>query len=834
MNRRWFWTVALGALFSPQLAHAITPLAGEMAEARRWAAAKFEGIQDAKAAEPATGRLLVLANHDPVQQNIRNGRPMQLGDRQYARGLYCHAVSKIVVRLAGAGKTFSATIGVDNNENTSGGGGTVAFSVTVGEKKVFQSEVMKAATPSRPVQVDLGGATEFVLEVSDGGDGISCDQADWADAKVVLADGKSLWLGEMPVFGAETRPYSTEPLFSFVYGGKPSAEFLKAWKCERSSRQADPRRKQHAIVYTDPTTSLVVRCEGTEFKDFPAVEWVITLQNQGTADTPIIENIQAMDVAIPQPFVVPPVLHWAKGGVASFDDFMPQETELKGDAKLHFQPGGGRSSNQVLPFFNLAKASGGVVAAVGWSGEWAADFATAPGAIQVRAGMARTHLVLHPKETIRTPRVLMLFYGQDRWRGQNLLRQFILTHHRPMKDGKPLIAPITWGNWGGTSAEVHLDNIRNIIEHKLPIDYYWIDAGWYGKLGVEDWAGNVGFWTLKKDLYPNGMKALSDVLKAAGRELMVWFEPERVITGTPWANEHPDWCLNVGNGNTLLMNLGNPEACKYVTDFVSKKIDEFGLGCYRQDFNMDPLPYWQAHDAHNRQGISEIRHIEGLYAYWDGLLERHPHLIIDNCASGGRRIDLETTSRAVPYWRTDGPRDAVAHQCHSYGLMAWVPLSAISEDREGDTYEFRSSMCSALCINWFHSGDGPQQKMPADAPFAWGKKILDEYLTIRHFYYGDYYPLTTYAQDQAAWMGWQFDRPEQGDGMVQMFRRAKSPYESIRVALRGLDPDATYAITNLDVPGSQEMSGRELLDSGLPIEIKDRPGAVVITYKKKP
>ena len=52
-----------------------------------------------------------------------------------------------------------------------------------------------------------------------------------------------------------------------------------------------------------------------------------------------------------------------------------------------------------------------------------------------------------------------------------------------------LVAPITCGNWGGTRAEVHLDNIRKFIQHQLPIEYYWIDAEWYrpGQLGGERW-----------------------------------------------------------------------------------------------------------------------------------------------------------------------------------------------------------------------------------------------------------------------------------------------------------------------------------------------------------
>ena len=267
------------------------------------------------------------------------------------------------------------------------------------------------------------------------------------------------------------------------------------------------------------------------------MEWVASLANQGTTNTPLLEDIQALDDALPVPLRGEATLHWAKGGVASFDDFAPQTTVLKAGEKRRFHPGGGRSSNEVLPFFNLQGADGGVVAAVGWSGEWAAEFACDPrGQVSLKAGLARTHLRLFPGESIRTPRILLLFYQGDRWRGQNLLRQFILAHHRPMRGGQPLLAPITCGNWGGTRAEVHLDNIRKFIQHQLPIEYYWIDAEWYGQ---GDWASNVGNWRVKPDLYPAGFKPLSDALRASGRELMLWFEPERVIKGTEWQQGAP-------------------------------------------------------------------------------------------------------------------------------------------------------------------------------------------------------------------------------------------------------------------------------------------------------
>jgi len=83
-------------------------------------------------------------------------------------------------------------------------------------------------------------------------------------------------------------------------------------------------------------------------------------------------------------------------------------------------------------------------------------------------------------------------------------------------------------------------------------------------------------------------------------------------------------------------------------------------------------------------------------------------------------------------------------------------------------------------------------------------------------------------------MAFQFDCPEQGEGVVQAFRRAESPGEAIRVKLRGLDPRAVYALTNLDVAGTTERTGRDLLRDGLPMVLKDRPGAAVISYRKRP
>ncbi len=274
---------------------AAIPTADEMSEARLWTSARFEGKVETPTAKPG---LMVLANNDPVQRNGRHEKPMVIAGKQYTRGLYCHAVSKVIVRLPSPGKTLSAVVGVDSNEQTSGGRGSVVFVVKVGGGERFNSGVMREGMPGVPVSIDLGGATEFALEVGDAGDGISCDQSDWADAQVTLTNGEKVWLGELPIIEDRARTYSTDPPFSFVYGGKPSAELLKTWKMERSSKKLDANREQRTITWTDPATKLQVRCVGVEYKDFPTVEWTVYFKNTGAADTPILEKIQALDVDV--------------------------------------------------------------------------------------------------------------------------------------------------------------------------------------------------------------------------------------------------------------------------------------------------------------------------------------------------------------------------------------------------------------------------------------------------------------------------------------------------------------------------------------------------------
>ena len=163
---RTIYVLGVLLIMASHIAHAVTVTDEEKSEARRWVAAKFEGKQEAL---PRESGLIVLANHDVVQQNARGGKPMRIVDAQYTRGLYCHAYSNVIVRLPGPGKRFEAIAGVDTNDQTRGGRGSVVYSVRVGNAEVWRSEVMREGMAGVAAGVDLAGATEFALEIGDAG-----------------------------------------------------------------------------------------------------------------------------------------------------------------------------------------------------------------------------------------------------------------------------------------------------------------------------------------------------------------------------------------------------------------------------------------------------------------------------------------------------------------------------------------------------------------------------------------------------------------------------------------------------------------------------------------
>ena len=629
--------------------------------------------------------------------------------------------------------------------------------------------------------------------------------------------------------------------FSFHYDGETWNDGRTTWSVDRVATRLDKARTQHTLTYFDRRTGLEVQCVATEYHACPVVEWVVYFENKGHLETPIVEAIQSADVIFSGrgPFV----LHHADGSHAEVTDFQPRRTELVPEQTQRFAPYGGRSSDGVLPFFNIVMPQGdGIIAAVGWTGQWAASFTPrGESGLSFEAGLERTHLKLLPGERIRVPAILLLFYTGDWIRGQNLLRRFLLDHAAPRPGGSRVDPPVavsphaTIGFEMTTEANMR-ETIAQIASHELPVDTFWIDAGWYtcpdADTGERNWAKGVGNWDADTERYPNGIQPVAAAAHDSGLRFLLWFEPERVMPDTWLYDNHPDWLLAPtdfpaeqqyqAKDGFHLLNLGHPEALAWLKDKVSGMIGAIGVDIYRHDFNLHPLHYWRSGEAPDRQGINEIRYITGLYDFFDALAADHSHLLIDSCASGGRRLDFEMQRRSLALWRSDLCWEPTAEQCMTYALSLWIPLHGVGSISL-QPYDFRSGMGSTFSL-----------ALDYQNPSIWAgaTRLLEEYQSVRHFFAGDFYPLTSYSVDDAAWIAWQFDRADLGAGMVQAFRREQSDRAAQVFCLRGLDAEAVYEWRDLDSGTAGETPGDGLMGNGLEVLVNDRPGAAIITYRR--
>jgi len=634
---------------------------------------------------------------------------------------------------------------------------------------------------------------------------------------------------------ANTLPMKVDFPLSFVYDGRHSSTFLDQWKYshEKTDDAVSGETKNH-YVWTDPKTLLEVRITARTFDSYPGVDWVLHFTNNGKTDSPILSDVKPLDLSLVGDFQA--IVHSLRGDTCDENAWLTTRTTVQEGIPLHYVPFDGRSSNHAFPFWNLElEKNRGVFLAVGWSGQWNARFTqVSKDILCVSAGMERIATVLHPGESFRSPRILLMPWDGDRMESHVRFRRLLMYHYAPKGlNGLPIRLPFagqcfdryyrTRDDWGTIGTQL---DFANIIR-EAGCDTYWLDAAWFPG-GFPDGIGN---WYPNEKGFPQGLKPLGDFAKENGMGFVLWFEPERVGFRSKIGTDHPEYVLKVSleenpeGGACGLFKLNDPEARNFLTNLLSDRISEFGVTIYRNDFNIPPLPYWKAHDEPNRIGMTEIRYVENHYRMWDDLRERHPGLWIDNCASGGRRIDLETIQRGATLWRSDTgcwPEHPEWDQNQSAGLALYLPLTAQST-WESVPYVFRSTMTMGGIAQFNYLDDGFDLER--------AKAALLEAKVHQKFWYGDFYPLTDTVTGKRDLTVFQLHRSDLNAGLVYMFRRDDSPYSVFEANLRGIDPEAKYVLRYMPgytVARTEEITGAEL--SKLLIHVPEKRSCLVIRY----
>ena len=510
--------------------------------------------------------------------------------------------------------------------------------------------------------------------------------------------------------------------------------------------------------------SLCVRSELRVYSAYPVVEIIAFITNCGEKDSDTISGFRTF---CQLGGASGANLKWGNGDTCRADGYTFFDRKLNEPFSL--SPTSGTSCQGAFPYFTIGLERAEIRLAVGWPGRWKAVFEPVTGgALNFSCSQAGLSTLVRPGETLRSPRLTLMACGRtDDYSGINLWRRWYLRHILPHPDGKPVPPMLCLHNFRagghpeftGADEENQLTALRTYIEKGIKPDVWWIDAGWYPC--SYEWT-RVGTWYPDPERFPNGLRPIGEYCEENGIRLLLWFEPERVREDSLIDKTHPEWLLkrkmpDGGVSKNRLLNLGNRDAFEYIRDMIDRTIKDSRVGIYRQDFNFDPAPYWAQNDEPGREGFLENAHISGYLALWDYLLESNPGLIIDSCASGGRRNDLETMRRAVTLHYTDvGYGNHPVKQKQHREMFEWIPYfrahnmnwynpdssSYDGTERTPDAFSFHNALTPSMTAMLGYGDPDNLYKETAAAVSDWRRAAEIELS-------GDYYPLSGFDADPA-------------------------------------------------------------------------------------
>ncbi len=630
---------------------------------------------------------------------------------------------------------------------------------------------------------------------------------EWFDKNLRLTDGE------------ENLPYG------FSVGGKSINKNITDWDISVGDESATGAvyagGKTTYITLEHKSSGLKATVEATIYEDFATCDWTVYIENTDEENSPVVSSFYAVDTALN---IENAELYYSKGSYDEPYDFALMQKSLSLIPKT-FTSYDGRPTDNFLPYFNISGGNGGVMLGIGWSGLWQADIAESGKTVSIKAKQENFKAYLLPGEEVRSPLVSLSFYdGANPLKGFNTFRSWISGCVYPGNIPDTLTM-LEFSGPAHTQTAAELMAAADGFGEKTyaPVDYFWMDAGWYKY--NEGWHDGVGNWVANPDRFPNGIIEVSEYAATKGCGLVLWFEPERVRPDSLFRTEgdkHERWLISVKDEDNLMFNLAEDGATDYLTEYISSFLIDNKISIYRQDFNFSPDVFWaQADKAYydGRKGITENHYVTNLYRYLDGLCDKVDGLIIDNCASGGRRLDLEMVRRSVPVWRSDyncNPHEDIleATQAQTFGLSFWLPLSGTVFYSESE-YAARSSIMP-LGLETFGTVHGEHY-----GEYINQRKMMNEY----------YYPLSAGGYFSDRMLAMQYSDYSAESGMALIYKRADVTQSEYTVKFNGLKTDTVYSVYDYDKPETvYEKTGSELMTQGITLALPEGEKAFIIMF----
>ncbi|MBP1996583.1 glycoside hydrolase family 36 protein [Paenibacillus eucommiae] len=177
-------------------------------------------------------------------------------------------------------------------------------------------------------------------------------------------------------------------------------------------------------------------------------------------------------------------------------------------------------------------------------------------------------------------------------------------------------------------------------------EYYCIDAGWYAD---GEWWDEVGLWQPSQTRFPGGLKEVTDYIRFKGMVPGLWLELEVMGVHCPLADTVGDDWFFMRHGKRVIdhgryqMDFRNQEVVKHADEVIDRLVKEYGVGYIKMDYNINAGIGTEVKADSFGDGL--LQHNRAYLQWVDRVFERYPDLVIENCASGGMRMDYALLSR---------------------------------------------------------------------------------------------------------------------------------------------------------------------------------------------
>lgn len=285
--------------------------------------------------------------------------------------------------------------------------------------------------------------------------------------------------------------------------------------------------------------------------------------------------------------------------------------------------------------------------------------------------------------------------------------------------------------WGDPTTEKEMPLIDAAAE--AGCEYFCIDAGWYDK-GF--WWDGVGQWQESKERFPNGLKEVTDYIRSKNMIPGVWLELEVMGIKCPMVNEVCDdtWFFTrhgkrIHDRSRYQLDFRNPKVIAHANEVIDRLVSQYGVGYIKMDYNIEP----GIGTEYNADSVGDglLEHERAYLSWLDSIFKKYPKLIIENCSSGGLRMDYALLSRYSIQSTSD--QDDYRRYCT---ISANAPSALCPEQAavwsypmvSGDKEEVVFNMINAMMLRIHQSGHlvniEPDRK-------ALVKEAIDVYKTMR-------------------------------------------------------------------------------------------------------